>query len=78
MTTDDGQRNCPKYVEFHSKISLRNNASSWFCYKEITTAFFKSVSVITPYIRDATLYGSENAHVLSEGFPKFELSQLRP
>jgi hypothetical protein len=21
---DDGQRNCPKHVEFHSKINLRN------------------------------------------------------
>jgi hypothetical protein len=23
-TPDDGKRNCPKYVEFHSKINLRN------------------------------------------------------
>jgi hypothetical protein len=23
-TPDDGQRNCPKHVEFHSKINLRN------------------------------------------------------
>jgi hypothetical protein len=24
ITPDDGQRNCPKYVDFHSKINLRN------------------------------------------------------
>jgi hypothetical protein len=24
ITPDDGQRNCPKHVEFHSKINLRN------------------------------------------------------
>jgi len=29
-TPDDGQRNCPKHVEFHAKI----NASSWFYYKQ--------------------------------------------
>ena len=23
-TPDDGQRNCPKHLEFHSKIKLRN------------------------------------------------------
>jgi hypothetical protein len=23
-STDDGQRNCPKHVEFHAKINLRN------------------------------------------------------
>jgi len=23
-TPDDGQRNCPKHVEFYSKINLRN------------------------------------------------------
>jgi hypothetical protein len=27
--------NCPKHIEFHSKINLRNSASSWFYYKEI-------------------------------------------
>jgi hypothetical protein len=24
ITPDDGQRNCPKHVEFHSKINLRH------------------------------------------------------
>jgi len=24
ITPDDGQRNCPKHVEFHSKINMRN------------------------------------------------------
>jgi len=32
---DDGQRNCPKHVEFHVKIICEISASSWFCYKEI-------------------------------------------
>jgi hypothetical protein len=36
ITPDDGQRNCPKHVEFHSKIKLRNCASIWFYYKEST------------------------------------------
>ena len=37
-TPDDGQRNCPKHVEFHSKIKiLRICASSWFYYKEFIT-----------------------------------------
>ena len=32
---DDGQRNCPKDVEFHSKIKFWEiNASSWFYYKK--------------------------------------------
>ena len=35
-TPDDGQRNCPKHVEFHSKINLRNSASSWFNYKDLS------------------------------------------
>ena len=24
LSPDDGQRNCPKHVEFHAKIDLRN------------------------------------------------------
>jgi hypothetical protein len=35
ITPDDGQRNCPKHVEFRSKINLRNSASSLLYYKEI-------------------------------------------
>jgi hypothetical protein len=35
---DDGQRNCPKHVEFHSKINFRErSASSLFYYKEFVT-----------------------------------------
>ena len=34
-TPDDGQRNCPKNAEFHSKIKLWEiGASSWSCYKK--------------------------------------------
>ena len=34
---DDGQRNCPKHVEFHSKIKFWEiSASSWFYYKKIS------------------------------------------
>jgi len=33
-TPDDGQRNCPKYVEFYSKNKFwQFSASSWFYYK---------------------------------------------
>jgi hypothetical protein len=31
----DGQRNCPKHAEFHSKIEFEKiSASSWFYYKD--------------------------------------------
>jgi len=34
-TPDDGQRHCPKYVEFHAKnIFFEISASSWSYYKE--------------------------------------------
>jgi len=37
-TPDDGQGNCPKHVEFHSKIKISEiGASSWFCYKKFIT-----------------------------------------
>jgi len=37
-TPDDGQRNCPKHIEFHSKIKFGEiSASSWFCYKKRIT-----------------------------------------
>jgi len=32
-TPDDGQRNYPKHVEFHSKNKWEISASSWFYYK---------------------------------------------
>jgi hypothetical protein len=36
-TPDDGQRNCPKHVEFHSKIKFEKiSASSWFYYKDLS------------------------------------------
>ena len=35
-TPDDGQRNCPKHVEFHCKIKFwEMSASSWFYYKQV-------------------------------------------
>jgi len=36
-TPDDGQRNCPKHVEFHSKINLRNLCIYLVYYKEKDT-----------------------------------------
>ena len=34
-TPDDGQRNCPKHAEFHSKIKFWEiSAPSWFYYKK--------------------------------------------
>ena len=37
-TPDDGQRNCPKHVEFNSKIKFSEiSASSWFYYKKFIT-----------------------------------------
>ena len=35
-TPDDGQRNCPKHVEFHSKNKFdKFSASGWFYYKNL-------------------------------------------
>ena len=35
ITPDDGQRNCPKHVEFHFQNKIWEiSASSWFYYKE--------------------------------------------
>jgi hypothetical protein len=34
-TPDDGQKNCPKHVEFLDKINLGNWCVCWFYYKEI-------------------------------------------
>jgi len=35
-TPDDGQRNCPKHVEFYSKNEFEKiGASSWFYYKNL-------------------------------------------
>jgi hypothetical protein len=37
-TPDDGQRNCPKHVELHSKNKIWEiSASSWFYYKKFNT-----------------------------------------
>ena len=37
---DDGQRNCPKHVEFHSKnILWEIDASSWFHYKKFNKMY---------------------------------------
>jgi hypothetical protein len=31
---------CPKHIEFHSKINLRNQSSTWFYYKELCSTLF--------------------------------------
>jgi len=36
-TPDDGQKTCPKHVDFYSKINLRNSASRWFLLQEYIT-----------------------------------------
>jgi len=38
-TPDDGQKICPKYVEFFTKINLKNSASFCFYYKNIIDIF---------------------------------------
>jgi hypothetical protein len=39
-TPGDGRRNCPKYVEFHSKIKFEKiSASIWFHYKDYCSMF---------------------------------------
>ena len=36
-TADDGQRNCPKHVEFYSKNKFgKISASGWFYYKNLS------------------------------------------
>ena len=35
-TPDNGQRNCPKHVEFDSKNKLKISASCWFHYKKLS------------------------------------------
>jgi len=36
-TPDDGQKTCPKHVEFYSKNKfVKIIASRWFCYKNIS------------------------------------------
>ena len=34
-TPDDGQRRCPKRVEFYNRINLNNNASGWLLKRKI-------------------------------------------
>jgi hypothetical protein len=36
-TPDDGQRNCPKHVEFPDKINLGNQCVCWFIKKKFVT-----------------------------------------
>jgi hypothetical protein len=36
-TPDDGQRNCPKHVEFLDKINLGNQCVCWFYLKRNVT-----------------------------------------
>ena len=43
-TPDDGQRNCPKHVEFYSKNKYEKiSASSWFCYKNSVSTDFNLI-----------------------------------
>jgi hypothetical protein len=38
-TPDDGWKDVPKYVEWYS-VNLKNCASSWFCYRNISICTF--------------------------------------
>jgi hypothetical protein len=45
-TPDDGQRNCPKHVEFHSKIKFwKIGASSWFYYKKVLSKTKRTICI---------------------------------
>ena len=39
ITPDDGQRNCPKHVEFLTRINLEISASIGFYHKEMLLCF---------------------------------------
>jgi hypothetical protein len=45
ITPDDGQRNCPKHVEFHDKKICEISASSWFYYKENSMNMFVCILI---------------------------------
>ena len=46
-TADDGQRNCPKHVEFYSKNKIWEiSASSWFYYKTLYLNYSGYVTVL--------------------------------
>ena len=47
---DDGQRNCPKHVEFLDKISLRNSTSVGFTKKKFVTTHGHMNAKISAYI----------------------------
>ena len=44
--SDDGQRNCPKHVEFHSKLNLRNRCICLIYYKKLKRYVFHAVITI--------------------------------
>ena len=51
-TPDDGQRNCPKHVEFHSKNKFEKfSASSWFYYKKRRRVCFSILYVYRKCMR---------------------------
>jgi hypothetical protein len=50
VTSEDGQRNCPKHVEFCTKINLEISASVGFCCKEICydgRSYERKIPVVT-------------------------------
>ena len=56
-TPDDGQRNCPKHVEFYSKNKFEKiSASSWFYYKNLsqcTVTWTSNLALFTRLYKDA-------------------------
>jgi hypothetical protein len=60
ITPNDGQRKCPKHVEFHSKIIWEISESSWFYYKE---RYIRSL----PYASDGHLVQTQPEQALGCG-----------
>jgi len=62
----DGQRNCPKHVEFHSKINLRNSAPIWIYYKvklKVTIALLYHMQQHSEFIHFV-----QSVHVVNNSF----------
>jgi len=55
-TPDDGQRNCPKPVEFYSKNKFEKSASSWFYYKNLLRCRSLNVTISRCTVTWTSLY----------------------
>ena len=67
-TPDNGQRNCPKHVEFYSKNKWDICASSWFYYKNLsrcTVTWTSNSQEILSEVRHSTADSANNHKRLS-------------